>query len=60
MLVLIANLGSTSFKYRLYDMAGGEGRVLAKGGYERVEDHGVVIEAALKELENDPFGGEPF
>ncbi|MGB6220282.1 acetate/propionate family kinase [Haloferula sp.] len=51
MLVLIANLGSTSFKYRLYDMAAGEGRVLAKGGFERVEDHGVVIEAALKELE---------
>jgi acetate kinase len=51
MLVLIANLGSTSFKYRLYDMAAGEGRVLAKGGFERVEDHGVVIESALKELE---------
>lgn len=51
MLVLIANLGSTSFKYRLYEMAEGEGRVLAKGGFERVEDHGVVIEAALKELE---------
>jgi len=51
MLVLIANLGSTSFKYRLYDMAVEGGRVLAKGGYERVEDHGVVIEEALEELE---------
>lgn len=52
MLVLIANLGSTSFKYRLFDMADGEGRVLAKGGYERVTDHGEVIEDALKELES--------
>ncbi|MEP4077395.1 acetate/propionate family kinase [Haloferula sp.] len=51
MLVLIANLGSTSFKYRLYNMADGEGSVLATGGFERVEDHGVVIEEALKELE---------
>ncbi len=24
MKVLVANLGSTSFKYRLYDLAGGE------------------------------------
>ncbi|MBK1825833.1 acetate/propionate family kinase [Haloferula rosea] len=52
MLVLIANLGSTSFKYRLFDMADGDGRVLAQGGYERVTDHGEVIEDALKELES--------
>src|SRR5215210_5438866 len=35
MKVLVANLGSTSFKYRLFDMAGGE-KLLAKGGVERI------------------------
>ena len=35
MIVLIANLGSTSFKYRLYDMAKAEA-LLAKGGVERI------------------------
>jgi acetate kinase len=32
--VLVANLGSTSFKYRLFDMA--DERVLARGGVERI------------------------
>src|SRR5687768_15473390 len=35
MKILVANLGSTSFKYRLFDMAGGE-QVLARGGVERI------------------------
>ncbi len=35
MKVLVANLGSTSFKYRLFDMANGE-KLLAKGGVERI------------------------
>ncbi|MGE9270274.1 MAG: acetate kinase, partial [Verrucomicrobiales bacterium] len=52
MLVLISNLGSTSFKYRLFEMTAGEGRVLAQGGFERVTDHGEVIEQALQELED--------
>ncbi|MGC4005395.1 MAG: hypothetical protein QM811_20660 [Pirellulales bacterium] len=34
MKVLVANLGSTSFKYRLYDMA--DERQLARGGVERI------------------------
>ncbi len=34
MKVLVANLGSTSFKYRLFDMAGE--RQLARGGIERI------------------------
>src|SRR5919201_1943673 len=34
MKLLVANLGSTSFKYRLFDMAGE--RVLARGGVERI------------------------
>src|SRR5687767_13871030 len=34
MKVLVANLGSTSFKYRLFDMTGE--KVLARGGVERI------------------------
>lgn len=52
MLVLIANLGSTSFKYRLFEMGTGDDRVLAQGGFERVTDHGEAIESALAELES--------
>jgi acetate kinase len=32
--VLVANLGSTSFKYRLFDMS--DERQLARGGIERI------------------------
>src|SRR5216683_5568291 len=32
--ILVANLGSTSFKYRVFDMA--DERVLARGGVERI------------------------
>ena len=35
MKILVANLGSTSFKYRLFDMAKAEA-LLAKGGVERI------------------------
>lgn len=51
MKIFVANLGSTSFKYRLFDDAGGELAPIAKGSYERVEDHGVVIQDALEKLE---------
>src|SRR5437867_3462489 len=34
MKILVANLGSTSFKYRLFDMA--DERQLARGGTERI------------------------
>src|SRR5437773_5892381 len=34
MKILVANLGSTSFKYRLFDMA--DERVLGRGGVERI------------------------
>ena len=53
MLVLIANLGSTSFKYRLYRMESTGQEVLAKGGYERVTDYAAVIEDALATLTKD-------
>lgn len=53
MKILVANLGSTSFKYCLYSMEADAERMLAKGGYERVEDHGKVIEDALAKLVTD-------
>ncbi|OUT62339.1 MAG: acetate kinase [Rhodopirellula sp. TMED11] len=85
MLVLVANLGSTSFKYRLFEMTDDgalddiqNARCLAKGAVERigdaeshctveigdwsdqltmaVPDHGVAVEACLKQL-TDPEHG---
>src|SRR5947209_19504948 len=46
MKLLVANLGSTSFKYRLFDMT--DERVLARGGVERIgsETSRCFIEAA--------------
>ncbi len=53
MKVLVANLGSTSFKYRLFEMGAGEERLLAKGGFERVTDFGEVIGQGLTDLESE-------
>lgn len=53
MKILVANLGSTSFKYRLFEMGEGEENLLAEGGYERVTDYGVVIRDALSAMEKD-------
>lgn len=60
MIVLVANLGSTSFKYKLLDMEL-DGEVLAKGGYERIgqpgapyKTHGDVIDVILKEIPRKP------
>jgi acetate kinase len=51
MRILIANLGSTSFKYRLYRIdAGGDEVVVASGGFERVSAYADTIEQALAEL----------
>ena len=52
MKLLIANLGSTSFKYRLYQLESSEGSpaLLAKDGYERLENHGEAIDDALEKL----------
>lgn len=36
MKVLVANLGSTSFKYRLFDLDGSAERQLARGGIDRI------------------------
>lgn len=50
MKILVANIGSTSFKYRLFEMNGAAERVLASGGLERVTDHGHAIEQSLAAL----------
>ncbi len=52
MKVLVANLGSTSLKYRLFDFAGGQERLLARGGFERVTDYPKAIDDCLAELKN--------
>jgi acetate kinase len=51
--ILVANLGSTSFKFRLFRFDGaGAASLLAKGGYERVTDYGKAIDDCLAELKN--------
>jgi acetate kinase len=50
MKVLIANLGSTSLKWRLFDFSNGAERLLHKGGLERVTDYAQAIEDCLKQL----------
>jgi acetate kinase len=59
MLVLVANLGSTSFKYRLFRMDESGGEVVAKGGYERVTDYAGVIDDALATLQRDGVIASP-
>lgn len=60
MLILVANLGSTSFKYKLLDM-NADGEVVHKGTYERIgqpgspyASHADVIDVILKELPHKP------
>lgn len=48
--ILVANLGSTSFKYRLFRCEGAVETLLAKGGFERVTDYGEAIDACLEAL----------
>lgn len=50
MKILVANLGSTSLKYRLFDFSGGQERLLARGGFERVSDYAQTIHSCLEEL----------
>ncbi len=60
MLVLVANLGSTSFKFKLLDMEH-DAEVVARGAYERIgqegsayASHADVIDVILKELPSPP------
>ena len=50
MKILVANLGSTSFKYRLFDMDDAQAASLAKGGFERVSEYTPCIEEMLATL----------
>ncbi len=50
MKILVANLGSTSLKWRLFDFPNGPQRLLHHGGFERVTDYPQAIEDCLAEL----------
>jgi acetate kinase len=60
MLILVANLGSTSFKFKLLDMDS-NGDTVARGGYERIGQsgspyptHADVIDVIMKDLPQTP------
>ncbi len=50
MKILIANIGSTSLKWRLFDFSNGHELMLHKGGFERVTDYPKAIEDCLGQL----------
>jgi acetate kinase len=50
--ILVANIGSTSLKWRLFDSSSSPERLLHKGGFERVTDYPKAIEDCLAELKN--------
>lgn len=54
MKILVANLGSTSFKYRLYDLGNGSEQLLARGSVERIgsDNAKVVIRSDHGDLES--------
>ena len=52
MLILVANIGSSSFKFRLFDFSGQAQRELARGGVDRIGAEGGVLEFA-------PAGKDP-
>ena len=52
MKILVANLGSTSLKWRLFDFSGATERLLHKGGFERVADYPKAIGDCLAQLKD--------
>jgi acetate kinase len=50
--ILIANIGSTSLKWRLFDFSNNAERLLHKGGFERVADYSKAIEDCLAQLKD--------
>ena len=52
MKILVANIGTTSLKWRLFDFANNGERLLHKGGFERVTDYPKAIEDCLAELKS--------
>jgi len=55
MKILVANLGSTSLKWRLFDFSDGQEQLLHKGGFERVADYAVAIEDCLTQLQGGGY-----
>lgn len=51
MKILVANIGSTSLKWRLFEFSNGAERLLHKGGLERVTDYPRAIEDCLAQLQ---------
>lgn len=51
MKVLVANLGSTSLKWRLFDFSNGLEAMLHKGSFERVRDYPQAISDCLRQLQ---------
>lgn len=52
MKVLVANIGSTSLKWRLFDFSNGDERLVHKGGFERVTDYPKAIEDCATQLKD--------
>ena len=52
MKILVANIGSTSLKWRLFDFSNNGERLLHKGGFERVADFPKAIEDSLVQLKD--------
>jgi len=50
MKILVANIGSTSLKWRLFGFSNNAERLLHKGSFERVTDYSKAIEDCLTEL----------
>jgi acetate kinase len=50
--ILIANIGSTSLKWRLFDFSNNAERLLHKGGFERVADYPKAIEDCMAQLKD--------
>jgi acetate kinase len=50
MKILVANIGSTSLKWRLFDFSNNAERLLHKGGFERVADYPRAIDDCLAQL----------
>jgi acetate kinase len=48
--ILVANLGSTSLKWRLFDFGEKGERLLHKGGLERVTDYAAAIDECLAQI----------
>jgi acetate kinase len=48
--ILVANIGSTSLKWRLFDFSNGGERLVHKGGFERVADYPKAIDDCIGQL----------